>query len=317
MNDIHLKGSSILDDEDIQLKVASYLRQHKFDITVDSFLDFISEEILPSVGIENKTTISKKTATRWLKKMGFIFSRYAKGIYVDGHKRKDVVAYQKKFLEVIDRYQKLMLKFIGEKCEIQVNPELKNGERLHILVIHDETTFQSNDGQKSDTIGRLKLSSDVVDDGIPHEARVIINPGKNFDGWWNIDQLIDQICILKNIFAFDNFSSHAKLADDTLNAAYMNLNPGGKQPIMRDTIFNGQVQKNSRCYACHVLAAQEDFLNQKPILQEVIEGLEHKVIFYPKFYCKFNYIEMYWKTSKRYAQQHCNYTWKGLQETVP
>ena len=30
-----------------------------------------------------------------------------------------------------------------------------------------------------------------LDDTIPHEARVIINPGKNFDGWWNVDQLID------------------------------------------------------------------------------------------------------------------------------
>ena len=53
----HLKGSSILDDDDIQLKIASHLRQHKFDISVNSFCDFISEEILPSVGIENKTTI--------------------------------------------------------------------------------------------------------------------------------------------------------------------------------------------------------------------------------------------------------------------
>ena len=44
------------------------------------------------------------------------------------------------------------------------------------------------------------------------------------------------------IFAFDNSSSHVKLADDTLNATNMNLNPGGKQPIMCDTIFNGQVQ---------------------------------------------------------------------------
>ncbi|CAI2201364.1 15752_t:CDS:1, partial [Funneliformis geosporum] len=44
------------------------------------------------------------------------------------------------------------------------------------------------------------------------------------------------------VFAFDNSSSHAKLANDTLNAMNMNLNPGGKQPIMRDTIFNGQVQ---------------------------------------------------------------------------
>ena len=164
------------------------------------------------------------------------------------------------------------------------------------------------------------------------------------------------------VFAFDNSSSHAKLADDTLNATNMNLNPGGKQPIMRDTIFNGQIQsmvfpadypdeklrgnpkgmkiilqerglwesglkgfcgnknvllENPKCCARHILAAQEDFLNQKPILQEVIESLGHKVIFYPKFHCELNYIEMYWGAAKRYTRQYCNYTWKGLQEIVP
>ena len=44
------------------------------------------------------------------------------------------------------------------------------------------------------------------------------------------------------VFAFNNFFSHVKLANDTLNAMNMNLNPGDKQPIMRDTIFNDQVQ---------------------------------------------------------------------------
>ena len=147
------------------------------------------------------------------------------------------------------------------------------------------------------------------------------------------------------VFAFDNSSSHAKLANDTLNAMNMNLNPGGKQPIMRDTIFNGQVQtmvfpsdypdeilrgkpkgmkvilqerglwnlglkafcgksdillENLRCCARHILAAQEDFRNQKPLLQEIIEGLGHKVIFYPKFHCELNYIEMYWEVTKQY-----------------
>ncbi|GET61542.1 hypothetical protein RhiirA5_426214 [Rhizophagus irregularis] len=43
------------------------------------------------------------------------------------------------------RYQKLMPKFIGKKCEIQVNFELKDGEYLYILVTHDKTTFQLND----------------------------------------------------------------------------------------------------------------------------------------------------------------------------
>ena len=53
----HFKGSSILNDEDVQLKVASYLRQHKFDVTVTSFYDYISNEILPSIGIEKKNKI--------------------------------------------------------------------------------------------------------------------------------------------------------------------------------------------------------------------------------------------------------------------
>ncbi|CAG8686046.1 1734_t:CDS:2, partial [Funneliformis caledonium] len=42
-------GSSILDDEDVQLKVTSYLQQHKFNTTVHNFRDYISNEILPSV----------------------------------------------------------------------------------------------------------------------------------------------------------------------------------------------------------------------------------------------------------------------------
>jgi hypothetical protein len=74
--------------------------------------------------------------------------------------------------------------------------------------------------------------------------------------------------------------------------------------------------ENQRCCAHYVLAAQKDFFNQKPILQEVIEGLGHKVIFYSKFHCELNYIEIYWEAAKCYAQQHCDYTWKGLQETV-
>ncbi|CAG8634120.1 13119_t:CDS:1, partial [Funneliformis caledonium] len=40
---------SIIDNEDVQLKVTSYLQQHKFDITIHSFCDYIANEILPSI----------------------------------------------------------------------------------------------------------------------------------------------------------------------------------------------------------------------------------------------------------------------------
>jgi hypothetical protein len=36
--------------------------------------------------------------------MGFMFGRYAKGMYVDGHEREDVVAYQKEFFENMAKY---------------------------------------------------------------------------------------------------------------------------------------------------------------------------------------------------------------------
>ncbi len=47
-------------------------------------------------------------------------------------------------------YQKLMLKFIDNELKIRIDLELESGQKLHIFVIYDETTFQSNNEQKSD-----------------------------------------------------------------------------------------------------------------------------------------------------------------------
>jgi hypothetical protein len=35
--------------------------------------------------------------------MGFIYSKFAKGVYVDGYERDDVVEYRKKFLGIMER----------------------------------------------------------------------------------------------------------------------------------------------------------------------------------------------------------------------
>ena len=37
--------------------------------------------------------------------------------------------------------------------------------------------------------------------------------------------------------------SHIKKADDQLNATRMNVGPAGKQPSLRDTVWNEQVQR--------------------------------------------------------------------------
>ena len=47
------------------------------------------------------------------------------------------------------------------------------------------------------------------------------------------------------------------------------------------------------CCAVRILSLQSDFLAQRPLIREIIEDCEHKVIFYPKFHCELNFIEMF------------------------
>jgi len=72
--------------------------------------------------------------------------------------------------------------------------------------------------------------------------------GKGDDGWWNANKMVQQtqkaIRIFNQafpndiaVFAFDNSSGHACKAPNALVTQRMNLGPGGKQPVIRDTEF--------------------------------------------------------------------------------
>jgi len=131
----------------------------------------------------------------------------------------------KNLLKYFYSLEKFMPTFTGDEMDIRVDPDLSEGGSLHIWVAHDETIFESNDGKKegwhpvneqplmkksrgrslhvsdfvTETIGWLKLSEDQkleVGNNMPHEARIIISPGKNNDGWWNLDKLIKQVKFL-------------------------------------------------------------------------------------------------------------------------
>ena len=66
------------------------------------------------------------------------------------------------------------------------------------------------------------------------------------------------------------------------------------------------------CCARRVLGAERDFQNQ-----EEVEALGHRVLFYPKFHCKLNFIERYWRRAKWFARENCGYDFEALKATVP
>lgn len=157
-----------------------------------------------------------------------------------------------------------MIEYEGENMDVEIIPNIPADQHQIVLVTHDESTFYSNDGRKSFWLtknecvlkkkgpggslmvsdflcachGPLQISKIRADQlGLSSErARVIIMPGKNKDGWWKSDDMVDQLkklaipifkalhpnCI--GLFVFDQSSNHNAYSIDALLAKRMTLN---------------------------------------------------------------------------------------------
>ena len=140
---------------------------------------------------------------------------------------------------------------------------------------------------------------------------------------------------------FDHSSCHAAMADDALNASKMNKNPGGKQPRMRDTVWNGRAQRmvfpdgtpkgldqvlrergiNTRKMKLddmrEELASHSDFRDEKSQVEHFLNSRGHGCIMLPKFHCELNPIERCWAQSKRFTRSHAKYNIESLRKNIP
>ena len=149
-------------------------------------------------------------------------------------------------------------------------PSVVNAEKKYIRIYHDESTFYANadqtrfwnDGQsqvlRQKALGSSIMVSDFIVEGngyLRHEEKatcLCLETQK--DGYFNSDMFLKQVDSaldvfdhrfpgITGIFLFDNAPSHRKYPPDGHNPANMNVYPGGKQAIMRDTIWDGNAQK--------------------------------------------------------------------------
>ena len=187
------------------------------------------------------------------------------------------------------------------------------------------------------------------------EARCLLEYGESREGYWTSEkfmlQLEEAVSIAdikypkeegwKVVWVFDQSSCHKAMAADALDASKMNVNPGGKQPKMHETVWAGKPQKMSfnlgvpkgmkqvlkeRGFNADVLNGtqmreilknHDDFRNEKPKVITFLASKGHTALFLPKFHPEINPIERVWAQSKCYTKAYCKYTLPALRNTIP
>ena len=121
----------------------------------------------------------------------------------------------------------------------------------------------------------------------------------------------------------------------------MNVRPGGKQPVMRNTVYNGiqqtMVLPDGRPKGLKIVLQErgidirgmnadklreelskfDDFKNAKTLVEEKVESRGHLCMFFPKFHCELNAIERCWCHAKKYSRSYANGTITRLRTIVP
>ena len=142
------------------------------------------------------------------------------------------------------------------------------------------------------------------------------------------------------VWLFDQSSGHCAFREDALNINKMNVSAGGAQSRMRDTVWDGRIQRmvlsdgrakgmkivleergidTSGMKAADmrlVLGNHADFKHENTALEHLMQDKGQRAIYLPKFHCELNPIERVWGEAKRFTRSHCDYTFAGLERTV-
>ena len=198
----------------------------------------------------------------------------------------------------------------AKQMEVNVPPTLRDGEKEVVLVVHDECIIYSNDATK--TIWQMNDQNEMrpksngqsehvsgfvcachgfvqMDMGdYCFESFQIIKPGKNNEGYWTNQDLVNQLQghptkttpgwrgVMKHmaqlhlgkdlVWVFDNSANHHAKPPGSLSANDLNLGDGGKNvPKLRDTVWSGPDG------TVHVQKMQNDSGVQKGVKTILIE----------------------------------------------
>ncbi|CUA68279.1 hypothetical protein RSOLAG22IIIB_13675 [Rhizoctonia solani] len=222
-------SDSVLEDEDLLTAIREWL------ISKGKYLQahHIIESFLTDTAKRFRNVIdeppSLRTCQRWMHRMGFTWMKERRGQFADGHERDDVKYYREKYY--IPEWMKLKRRMRTWDSEGKTAGIRKKGEGVSLMV----ADFISAD------YGWLRGATPIAPyksaiGGEFEGARVIFRAGKQREGWFRTDHVVEQllnaISIVKerypdneHVFVFDNATIHTKLPKSTPNVHKMTLGP--------------------------------------------------------------------------------------------
>ena len=239
----------MLTDEDLVNTINLHLQELGKNITVAKLIQFLAcPDIMEKYGIQKK--ISEWTARCYLQALGYHFCEAKKGQYADGHERPDVVVYRdRKYVPALRALKNWVWNYIDGLPEY--GPFLE--EQDTIIWFHDKSIFYAHDRRRKTWYhkdaptkpyakgeGKSLMITDFVSaefgwlwskDGT-HTACCVMKPGKNHDGYFTSDDIVEQANAAmdivtvdypeyKHIFIYDNTPSHLKRVDGTPSSQKM------------------------------------------------------------------------------------------------
>ena len=137
--------------------------------------------------------------------------------------------------------------FWGTKDTHAIKPKSKGSGIMVSDFIDEHNGYLALTQEEYD---RVKVS----DPSIRLQAREFLEYGEAKEGYWTSDKFMAQIEKAiritevkypkeegwRHVWIFDHSSCHGAMAEDSLDVKKMNVNPGGKQPIMHDGWWGGK-----------------------------------------------------------------------------
>ncbi|ORZ31206.1 hypothetical protein BCR44DRAFT_1405524, partial [Catenaria anguillulae PL171] len=263
------KQSWLLTQDDKLQQMREWLEsQPRGKVTAASFASWVTSAILKPIADaeaaaatsaapkRNWAVLTERLAKRYLRLLGWVYAKDAKGAYTDGKCRDDVLAEREAFIAAMDGLAPRMRTTVEELVhQDSLDDALK---RLVVPVYHDECTFMANDCQtvywkprwthplKKKSRGRgIMVSSFVCEchgeltvgnSTTIGGARVLFEYGARAQGYWTgtdlYHQVLDRLIPVFNamhgngpngrpcqgLFVFDNATGHKIFAPDALVA---------------------------------------------------------------------------------------------------